>query len=178
MMRIVDIIYSLPDTLMVVLLSVVVMNQVLSNVMKGSIVSKIGPNAQSRCSWCSAYCTGWRHGRPGAHPNPLSIKTNEYVLAARALGAAPGRIIPQAHTAQLHVHHHHFIGPTKFPRPYLPRASLSFIGLGVQSPMPLAGLFSPARPAAPCRLPLQDGVPAVVICLIVLEASTCWAAAR
>lgn len=43
MMRIVDIIYSLPDMLLIILLAVV-LNEVLTPVIKGTVLSKLGVN--------------------------------------------------------------------------------------------------------------------------------------
>ncbi|NLF28794.1 MAG: ABC transporter permease, partial [Clostridiales bacterium] len=90
MMRFVDIIYSLPDTLMVILLSVV-LDQVLGLALKGTALAKVGSNMISLfVVFALLYWVGMARLVRG---QILSIKNNEYVLAARALGAKPGRII-------------------------------------------------------------------------------------
>ena len=74
MMRIVDIIYSLPDTLMVILLSVV-LNQVMGDALKGTIFSKVGNNMISLfIVFGVLYWVGMARLVRG---QILSIKTNE-----------------------------------------------------------------------------------------------------
>lgn len=118
MMRIVDIIYSLPDTLMVILLSVV-LNQVLGNVLKGTILAQVGTNMLSL--FVVFGLLYWVSMARLVRGQILSIKTNEYVLAARALGAKPGRIIrkhiyPTASASSSYPLHY------RSRRPSLPRA--------------------------------------------------------
>ena len=90
MMRIVDIIYSLPDMLMVILLSVV-LKEVLTPVIQGTFLDKIGSNMISLfIVFGVLYWVGMARLVRG---QILSIKENEYILAARSIGAKPGRII-------------------------------------------------------------------------------------
>ncbi|MGX8706170.1 MAG: ABC transporter permease, partial [bacterium] len=87
MMRVVDIIYSLPDTLMVVLLSVV-LNQILGSRLQGTVFAALGTNMISLfVVFGVLYWVGMARLVRG---QILSIKNNEYVLAARALGAKQG----------------------------------------------------------------------------------------
>ena len=171
MMRIVDIIYSLPDTLMVVLLSVV-MNQVLGNALKGSIVSKIGPNMISLfVVFGVLYWVGMARLVRG---QILSIKNNEYVLAARAMGAKPGRIIrkhilpncmsviiivpmfyPYSYEQMITVNGKRDktaknLAPFTFPRPSSPRASCRSSVWACRRRCPPWARW-PTRPAAACR---------------------------
>ncbi|MBR5704865.1 MAG: ABC transporter permease, partial [Deltaproteobacteria bacterium] len=89
MMRIVDIIYSLPDMLMIILLSVV-LNEVLK-FPSGSLLERLGTNMVSLfIVFGLLYWVGMARLIRG---QILSIKENEYVLAARSIGAKPGRII-------------------------------------------------------------------------------------
>ena len=84
MMRIVDIIYSLPDTLMVILLSVV-LDQLLGQSLQNTVLASIGPNMLSMFSvFGLLYWVGMARLVRG---QILSIKNNEYVLAAQAMGA-------------------------------------------------------------------------------------------
>lgn len=90
MMRIVDIIYSLPDTLMVILLSVV-LGQTIGPVIQGTVLASIGNNMISLfVVFGLLYWVGMARLVRG---QILSIKNNEYVLAAKAMGAKPRRII-------------------------------------------------------------------------------------
>ena len=89
MMRIVDIIYSLPDMLIIILLSVV-LNEVLQ-FKSGTILARLGTNMISLfIVFGLLYWVGMARLIRG---QILSIKENEYILAAQAIGASPGRII-------------------------------------------------------------------------------------
>ncbi|MBQ2178592.1 MAG: ABC transporter permease, partial [Oscillospiraceae bacterium] len=91
MMRIVDIIYSLPDMLMIILLSVV-LNERLQ-FPSGSLLARLGTNMVSLfIVFGLLYWVGMARLIRG---QILSIKENEYILAARSIGAKPGRIIRQ-----------------------------------------------------------------------------------
>ena len=165
MMRIVDIIYSLPDTLMVVLLSVV-MNQILGSALKGSVVSKIGPNMVSLfVVFGVLYWVGMARLVRG---QILSIKTNEYVLAARALGAKPGRII-RKHILPNCMSVIIISVALQIPSAIFTESFLSFIGLGVQAPMPSLGSLANAARGGMQSYPYKMVFPAVIICLIVLS---------
>ena len=165
MMRIVDIIYSLPDTLMVVLLSVV-MNQVLGNVLKGSIVSKIGPNMISLfVVFGVLYWVGMARLVRG---QILSIKNNEYVLAAQAMGAKPGRII-RKHILPNCMSVIIISVALQIPSAIFTESFLSFIGLGVQAPMPSLGSLANAARGGMQSYPYKMVFPAIIICLIVLS---------
>jgi oligopeptide transport system permease protein len=165
MMRIVDIIYSLPDTLMVVLLSVV-MNQVLGKALNGSIVSKIGPNMISLfLVFGVLYWVGMARLVRG---QILSIKNNEYVLAARAMGAKPGRII-RKHILPNCMSVIIISVALQIPSAIFTESFLSFIGLGVQAPMPSLGSLANAARGGMQSYPYKMVFPAIIICLIVLS---------
>ena len=88
MMRIVDIIYSLPDMLIIILLSVV-LNQVIT--VKTGILADLGTNMISIfIVFGLLYWVGMARLIRG---QILSIKENEYILAAKSIGARPARII-------------------------------------------------------------------------------------
>ena len=165
MMRIVDIIYSLPDTLMVVLLSVV-MNQILGSALKGSALSKIGPNMISLfIVFGVLYWVGMARLVRG---QILSIKTNEYVLAARAMGAKPGRII-RRHILPNCMSVIIISVALQIPSAIFTESFLSFIGLGVQAPMPSLGSLANAACGGMQSYPYKMVFPAIIICLIVLS---------
>ena len=89
MMRIVDIIYSLPDVLIVILLSVAI-KDVISN-SKNELVVKLSAGMISIfIVFGLLYWVGMARQVRG---QILSIKEQEYVLAARAMGASPAHII-------------------------------------------------------------------------------------
>ena len=165
MMRIVDIIYSLPDTLMVILLSVV-LDQVLGNALKGTIFSKVGNNMISLfIVFGLLYWVGMARLVRG---QIRSIKTNEYVLAARALGAKPGRIIKK-HVLPNCMSVIIVSVALQIPSAIFTESFLSFIGLGVQAPMPSLGSLANAARSGMQSYPYKMIFPAVGICLIVLS---------
>ena len=165
MMRIVDIIYSLPDTLMVILLSVV-LDQVLGDALKGTVFSKMGNNMISLfIVFGLLYWVGMARLVRG---QILSIKTNEYVLAARALGAKPGRIIKK-HVLPNCMSVIIVSVALQIPSAIFTESFLSFIGLGVQAPMPSLGSLANAARSGMQSYPYKMIFPAVGICLIVLS---------
>ncbi|MBR7189092.1 MAG: ABC transporter permease [Clostridia bacterium] len=165
MMRIVDIIYSLPDTLMVVLLSVV-MNQILGSALKGSALSKIGPNMISLfIVFGVLYWVGMARLVRG---QILSIKTNEYVLAARALGAPAGRII-RRHILPNCMSVIFISVALQIPSAIFTESFLSFIGLGVNAPMPSLGSLASDALNGITSYAYRLVIPAIVISLIVLS---------
>ena len=165
MMRIVDIIYSLPDTLMVILLSVV-LDQVLGDSLKGTVFSKMGNNMISLfIVFGLLYWVGMARLVRG---QILSIKTNEYVLAARALGAKPGRIIKK-HVLPNCMSVIIVSVALQIPSAIFTESFLSFIGLGVQAPMPSLGSLANAARSGMQSYPYKMIFPAVGICLIVLS---------
>jgi peptide/nickel transport system permease protein len=81
---------------------------------------------------------GWMTFARTARASTLSVKEREYIVAARALGASHGRIM-LAHilpniAAPLLV-----FATFQLPSRMLAEASLSFVGLGIQPPMPSWG---------------------------------------
>ena len=165
MMRIVDIIYSLPDTLMVVLLSVV-LNQVLGNALQGTVLARVGTNMISLfVVFGVLYWVGMARLVRG---QILSIKTNEYVLAARAMGAKPGRII-RKHILPNCMSVIFISVALQIPSAIFTESFLSFIGLGVQAPMPSLGSLANAARGGMQSYPYKMVFPAIIICLIVLS---------
>ena len=164
-MRIVDIIYSLPDTLMVILLSVV-LNQVLGNALKGTILAQVGTNMLSL--FVVFGLLYWVSMARLVRGQILSIKTNEYVLAARALGAKPGRII-RKHILPNCISVIFISVALQIPSAIFTESFLSFIGLGVQAPMPSLGSLANAARGGMQNYPWKMLFPALSICLIVLS---------
>ena len=165
MMRIVDIIYSLPDTLMVVLLSVV-LNQVLSGALQGTILQKVGTNMISLfVVFGVLYWVGMARLVRG---QILSIRNNDYVQAARAMGAGTGRII-RKHILPNCMSVIFISVALQIPSAIFTESFLSFIGLGVQAPMPSLGSLANAARGGMQSYPFKMVFPAIGICLIVLS---------
>ena len=163
MMRIVDIIYSLPDLLMIILLSVV-----LDSVLTGSsiaILKKVGVNMISLfIVFGLLYWVGMARLVRG---QILQIKKNEYVLAARALGAKSGRII-RKHILPNCMSVIIISTALQIPNAIFTESFLSFVGLGVQAPMPSLGSLASVARGGLQSYPYKLIFPAAVICLIVL----------
>ena len=163
MMRIVDIIYSLPDMLMVVLLSVV-LREVL-NVDQFPALQKIGTNMISLfIVFGLLYWTGMARLVRG---QILTIKQNEYVLAAKVSGAKSGRII-RKHILPNCISVIIISAALQIPSAIFTESFLSFIGLGVQAPMPSLGSLANAARAGISVYPYKLIFPSLLICLITL----------
>lgn len=164
MMRIVDVIYSLPDLLMIILLSVV-LREVLSGKITGTVFAKLGSNMISLfIVFGLLYWVGMARLVRG---QVLTIKQNEYVLASKAIGAKPGRIlrkhiIPNCLSVLI------ISTALQIPSAIFTESYLSFIGLGVQAPMPSLGSLANAARSGLESFPYKLMFPAVTICLIVL----------
>ncbi len=165
MMRIVDVIYSLPDTLMVILLSVV-LDQVLGQSLNGTVLASIGTNMLSMFAvFGLLYWVGMARLVRG---QILTIKNNEYVLAAQATGAKAGRII-RKHILPNCMSVIFISTALQIPSAIFTESFLSFIGLGVQAPMPSLGSLANSARQALQAYPYKMVFPAVGICLIVLS---------
>ena len=164
MMRIVDIIYSLPDMLMVILLSVV-LNEVL--VFKsGSMLAKLGTNMISLfIVFGLLYWVGMARLIRG---QILSIKENDYILAAKVVGAKSSRII-RKHILPNCLSVIIVSTALQIPSAIFTESYLSFIGLGVRAPMPSLGSLANAAREGLQSYPYKLVFPALMICLVVLS---------
>ena len=163
MMRIVDIIYSLPDMLVIILISVV-LDQVLD--LTGSPLAKLGTNMVSIfIVFGLLYWVGMARLIRG---QILSIKQNEYILAARAIGAKPGRLIKR-HILPNCLSVIIISAALQVPSAIFTESYLSFLGLGVRAPMPSLGSLANAAREGLQSYPYKLVFPALTICLIVLS---------
>lgn len=165
MMRIVDVIYSLPDMLMVILLSVV-LKETLAPVIEGTVLAKVGTNMLSLfIVFGLLYWVGMARLVRG---QILSIKENEYILAARTVGAKPGRII-RKHILPNCISVIFISTALQIPSAIFTESFLSFAGLGVQAPMPSLGSLANEAIKGINSYPHKLLFPAIVICLLVLS---------
>ena len=164
LMRIVDIIYSLPDMLVIILLATV-LNQTLS-FPSGSALAKLGSNMISMfIVFGLLYWVGMARLIRG---QILSIKENEYVLAARSIGAKPGWIIKK-HILPNCLSVIIVSTALQIPSAIFTESYLSFIGLGVNAPMPSLGSLANSARQGLQTYPYKLIFPALMICLIVLS---------
>ncbi len=164
MMRIVDIIYSLPDMLMVILLAVV-FDEIIS-FPAGSLLNTLGANMISLfIVFGLLYWVGMARLIRG---QILSIKENDYILAAKSIGAGSGRII-RRHILPNCLSVIIISTALQIPSAIFTESYLSFIGLGVRAPMPSLGSLANAARSGLQSYPYKLIFPALVICLIVLS---------
>ncbi len=164
MMRIVDIIYSLPDVLIVILLSVAIKDWVSGS--KSELIARLGAGMVS--IFIVFGLLYWVSMARQVRGQILSIKEQEYVLASKAIGATPARII-RKHMIPNCVSVIIIVAAMQIPSAIFTESFLSFLGLGVSVPMPsLGSLASDARTALR-SYPYQLIFPALAIFLIVLS---------
>ncbi|MDO4648425.1 MAG: ABC transporter permease [Eubacteriales bacterium] len=163
MMRIVDIIYSLPDMLIIILLSVV-LNETLERT-NNPIVKTLGTNMIAIfIVFGLLYWVGMARLVRG---EILKIKNNEYILAAKAVGASSSRII-RTHIIPNCISVIIITTALQIPSAIFTESFLSFVGMGVKAPMPSLGSLANAARQGLQSYPLQLVFPAVTIVLIVL----------
>ena len=163
MMRIVDIIYSLPDLLVIILLSVVFRETM--DFSQVPVLSSLGTNMVSLfLVFGLLYWVGMARL---VRAEILSIKENEYVLAARSIGAKPGHII-KTHILPNCISVIIIATALQIPSAIFTESFLSFLGLGVALPMPSLGSLANAARQGLQSNSLKLVFPAVMICLVVL----------
>ena len=163
-MRIVDVIYSLPDMLMVILLAAV-MNQRIGPAIEGTVLAKIGANILSLfITFALLY---WVSMSRLIRGQILSLREQEYVLAAQAAGAKGSWII-RKHLLPNCISVVIISTALQIPNAIFTESFLSFLGLGVNAPMPSLGSLASDALNGMTTYPYRLVIPAVVISLIVL----------
>ncbi|ADL69562.1 diguanylate cyclase [Thermoanaerobacterium thermosaccharolyticum] len=148
MMRIVDILYGIPYLILVILL-MVVMGQGLWTIITAMVM------------------TGWVGMARIVRGQVLQLKEQEFVLAAKTLGASPGRIIlrhliPNA------------LGPIivsmtfDVPNAIFSEAFLSYIGLGIRAPLASWGTLANDATQVLLMYPMQLFIPGFFISITML----------
>lgn len=148
MMRIIEVLSSIPHLLVTILIMMVLGNSMFSLLIALSITSWVGTARQMR-------------------GQIMQLREAEYVLAAQALGAAPGRIIIK-----------HLIPNTigililntavSIPGYIFSEAGLSFLGMGLQPPSTSWGVLISAGQQQMDFYPYQLFFPALMLCITVL----------
>lgn len=164
-MRIVDIIYALPDMLMVILLSAVLKDS-LQPAIEGTVLAKIGSNIISL--FIVFGLLYWVSMSRLIRGQILSLREQEYVLAAKATGAKGGWII-RKHLMPNCISVVIISTALQIPNAIFTESYLSFLGLGVNAPMPSLGSLASDALNGISAYPYRLVIPAVVISLIVLS---------
>lgn len=164
-MRIVDIIYSLPDMLMVILLAAALKTS-LGALIEGTWLQDIGGNIISLfIVFALLY---WVSMARLIRGQILSLREQEYVLAARAAGAKGSWII-RKHLIPNCISVIIISTALQVPSAIFTESYLSFIGLGINAPMPSLGSLANDALNGISSYPYRLIIPAVVISLIVLS---------
>ena len=164
MAKIEDIIYALPDVLIVILLSVAIKD--IISVSKNPLIVQMGAGMISIfIVFGLLYWVGMARQVRG---QILSIKEQEYVLASRSIGASPSRII-RKHMIPNCVSVIIITAAMQIPYAIFTESFLSFLGLGVSIPMPSLGSLASDARSGLVSYPYLLIWPALSIFLIVLS---------
>ena len=164
-MRLVDIIYSLPDMLMVILLASV-LGVTLESAIEGTILESLGTNMISL--FIVFGLLYWVSMSRLIRGQILSLREQEYVLAAQATGAK-GKWIITKHLLPNCISVVNISTCLQIPSAIFTESYLSFLGLGVNAPMPSLGSLASDALNGMSSYPSRLVIPALVISLIVLS---------
>ena len=167
-MRIVDIIYTVPDVLLIVLLSFALEDPLakLATLPGFGWVSVVGKNLSSIfIVFALLYWVGMARM---VRSQVLMLKENEYVTAARAMGAKNGRIIKK-HLLPNCIGTLIVTTTLQIPSSIFTESYLSFLGMGVAVPMPSLGSLASDAINGINTYPYLLFIPAIVISLIILS---------
>ena len=168
MMRIVDIIYTIPDVLLIVLLSFALKAplKVLAQAPGFGWISVVGENLISIfIVFALLYWVGMARM---VRSQILMLKESEYVTAARALGASSARIIKK-HLLTNCIGTLIVTTTLQIPSSIFTESFLSFLGLGVAVPMPSLGSLASDAINGLNTYPYLLFIPSILISLIILS---------
>lgn len=168
MMRIIDIIYTVPDVLLIVLLSFAIKSPLesLSQVPGFGWVQTVGTNLISIfIVFALLYWVGMARM---VRSQILMLKESEYVTAARALGAKNGRIIKK-HLLTNCIGTLIVTTTLQIPSSIFTESFLSFLGLGVAVPLPSLGSLASEAINGINTYPYLLFIPSILISLIILS---------
>ena len=168
MMRIVDIIYTIPDVLLIVLLSFALKEPLNSLTTRKGFqwIGVVGPNLVSIfIVFALLYWVGMARI---VRSQVLVLRESEYVTAAKALGAGNGRIV-RKHLLTNCIGTLIVTTTLQIPSSIFTESFLSFLGLGVQVPLPSLGSLASTAINGMNTYPYLLIAPAVLISLIILS---------
>lgn len=168
MMRIVDIIYTVPDILIIILIAQTLKYPLeqLSKVPFFGFIKDMGPNMVSMfIVFALLYWVGMARI---VRSQIMVLKQNEYITAAKALGAKTGRILFK-HLITNCMGTLIVTTTLQIPSAIFTESFLSFLGLGVQAPMPSLGSLASAALNGFQTYPEKLFAPAILIFVIILN---------
>ncbi len=168
MMRVVDIIYTVPDVLIIILLAQTLKYplETLGAIPGFGWINKLGPNMVSMfIVFALLYWVGMARI---VRSQIIILKQSEYVTAAKALGANDKRIIGK-HLITNCIGTLIVTTTLQIPSSIFTESFLSFLGLGVQAPMPSLGSLASAALNGFQTYPEKLFAPAALIFVIILS---------
>ena len=169
MMRLVDIIYTVPDILIIILLMVTLkfpLQNLADNVKAFAWINVIGVSLI--CIFVTFSLLYWVGMARIVRGQILSLKKQEFVTAARALGAPHGRII-RRHLLTNNIGTLIVTTTLQVPSSIFTESFLSFLGLGVNAPMPSLGSLASDALSGMRSYPYRLVGAAVMISLLILS---------
>ena len=168
MMRITDIIYTIPDILLIILLGFALKEplKVLSEAPGFAWLKTVGPNLVSIfVVFALLYWVGMARI---VRSQVLALRESEYVTAARALGASNGRII-RKHLLTNCIGTLIVTTTLQIPSSIFTESFMSFLGMGVAAPMPSLGSLATEALNGMNTYPYLLFLPAATISIIILS---------
>ena len=167
MMRITDILYTIPDILLIILLAMAIKEPLESLATKPGFgwMQKLGPNMVS--IFIIFALLYWGGMARIVRSQVLTLKESEYVTAARALGASGGRIIKK-HLLTNCMGTLIVTTTLQIPSSIFTESYLSFLGLGVAAPMPSLGSLATDAVKGMNTYPVLLIAPALMISIMIL----------
>ena len=168
MMRIVDIIYTIPDILLIVLISFALKDS-LENLAANPAFAWVNTLGTNLISIFIVFALLYWVGMARIiRSQILVLKESEYVTAAKALGASNRRIIKK-HLLTNCIGTLIVTTTLQIPSSIFTESFLSFLGLGVAVPLPSLGSLASAAINGMNTYPYLLMAPAILISLIILS---------
>lgn len=167
MMRFTDILYTIPDILIIIILAMVLRDplQNLAQTPGFRWMNTVGPNLIA--IFVVFVLLYWVGMARITRSQVLILKESEYVTAARAMGAGTGRII-RKHLLTNCIGTLTVTTTLQIPSAIFTESYLSFIGLGVAAPMPSLGSLATDAVKGMNTFPHLLLLPAIIISITIL----------
>lgn len=167
MMRITDILYTIPDVLLIIVLSMVLRPRLedLAEIGAFKWMQTIGPNLIAM--FVVFVLLYWVSMARITRSQVLILKESEYVTAARAMGAKGSRII-RKHLLTNCIGTLIVTTTLQIPSAIFTESYLSFLGLGVAAPMPSLGSLATDAVKGMNTYPYLLLLPAIIISVTIL----------
>lgn len=168
MMRIVEVLSTIPEILVIVLLMVTLkypLKDLAENVPAFSWINKVG--VPIVCIFIVFGLLYWMNMARILRGQILTLKESEYVTAAKALGGSGNRII-RKHLLTNCMGTLIVTTTLQIPQVIFTESFLSFVGIGISAPMPSLGSLATDAVNALQSYPHRLFVPAILISVIIL----------